>query len=197
LPSDLRRLHQLLAGYRKRIAVGDAAGAEAYASSVDRKLEHYRYPTPAEWATLLEEAGLLLLYTRYYIPAPVAAIWDTANVTYGITEGSSPFFRWLAEHGRISLDPAEAILQPSVISPLPEVLTVKETDLVLETAGRIQQGDWKTGAWRLGTVTPKHGTLYFVKASRYFLSVPYLTRKQLKSVSKRTIYIKESRYAPR
>ena len=44
------------------------------------------------------------------------------------------FFRWLAEHGRISLDPAEAILQHSVISPLPEVLTVKETDLVLETA---------------------------------------------------------------
>lgn len=94
VPSDAFR--HLLAGYRKRISVGDEAGAEAYASSVDRKLEHYRYPTPDAWADLLKEAGMRLLYTRYYIPAPVAAIWDTANVTYGITEGSSPFFRWLA-----------------------------------------------------------------------------------------------------
>jgi integrase/recombinase XerD len=44
------------------------------------------------------------------------------------------FFRWLAEHGRINTNPAEAILQQSVISPLPEVLTEKETQRVLETA---------------------------------------------------------------
>jgi SAM-dependent methyltransferase len=55
VPSDAFR--HLLAGYRKRIAVGDEAGAEAYASRVDRKLEHYRYPTPDAWADLLKEAG--------------------------------------------------------------------------------------------------------------------------------------------
>jgi len=50
------------------------------------------------------------------------------------------FFRWLAEHGRIAFDPAEAILQHSVISPLPEVLTMRETDIVLDAAQKIAQG---------------------------------------------------------
>lgn len=44
------------------------------------------------------------------------------------------FFRWLAEHGRISMDPAKEILQRSVISPLPEILTEEELESVLQTA---------------------------------------------------------------
>lgn len=44
------------------------------------------------------------------------------------------FFRWLAEHGRIGLDPAKEILQRSVISPLPEILTEAELQKVLQTA---------------------------------------------------------------
>jgi integrase/recombinase XerD len=51
------------------------------------------------------------------------------------------FFRWLAEHGRIGFDPANAILQHSVISPLPEILTIQETTLVEETAKRAAQGE--------------------------------------------------------
>ena len=50
------------------------------------------------------------------------------------------FFRWLAEHGRIAFDPAEPILQHSVISPLPEVLTIKETESVLSSALALCQG---------------------------------------------------------
>ncbi len=49
------------------------------------------------------------------------------------------FFRWLAEHGRISFDPADPILQHSVISPLPEVLTMQETNAVLATAKALSQ----------------------------------------------------------
>ncbi|MDO9545252.1 MAG: tyrosine-type recombinase/integrase [Pelolinea sp.] len=48
------------------------------------------------------------------------------------------FFRWLFEHGRISHDPADKIIQHTVISPLPEVLNSKELELVLETSNRIR-----------------------------------------------------------
>ncbi len=51
------------------------------------------------------------------------------------------FFRWLSEHGRIGFDPAEAILQHSVISPIPEILTVLETTQVEETARKLAQGE--------------------------------------------------------
>jgi len=43
------------------------------------------------------------------------------------------FFRWLKQHGRITIDPAEKVVQKSVISPLPEVLTDGEIFKVLET----------------------------------------------------------------
>lgn len=44
------------------------------------------------------------------------------------------FFRWLHRSGVILLDPAEKVLQQTVISPLPEVLTHEEEQLVLESA---------------------------------------------------------------
>lgn len=94
VPSDAFR--RLLAGYRQRVAGGDFAGAEAYALAVDRRLEHHRYPTPAQWAKMLDRAGMRLLHTRYYIPAEVEALWDRANVTYGIHQDGAPFYRWLA-----------------------------------------------------------------------------------------------------
>lgn len=51
------------------------------------------------------------------------------------------FFRWLAEHGRIHSNPAEVILQHSVISPLPVVLTEKEIQMVLESAKSLTVGE--------------------------------------------------------
>lgn len=94
VPSDAFR--RLLAGYRERMSVGDLPGAEAYATRVDRRLEHYRYLTPRQWAEMLAQAGMRLVTTRYYIPATVAALWDEGNATYGINEDSKPFYRWLA-----------------------------------------------------------------------------------------------------
>ncbi|HHY89507.1 MAG TPA: site-specific integrase [Chloroflexi bacterium] len=44
------------------------------------------------------------------------------------------FFRWLQESGRITVDPAEKVVQQSVISPLPQVLTAEEIEAVLEKA---------------------------------------------------------------
>ena len=44
------------------------------------------------------------------------------------------FFRWLASHGRISVNPAEPIVQHTVISPLPEVLTSEEEGKALKAA---------------------------------------------------------------
>jgi site-specific recombinase XerD len=45
------------------------------------------------------------------------------------------FFRWLRQYGVILVDPAEKVVQRSVISPLPTILTPDEVQLVLETAG--------------------------------------------------------------
>ena len=44
------------------------------------------------------------------------------------------FFRWLTQSGRLSADPAEKVLQQSVISPLPEVLTKREQEAILKSA---------------------------------------------------------------
>ena len=44
------------------------------------------------------------------------------------------FFRWLAQHAVVLADPAEKVLQQSVISPLPEVLTPEEVLAVLGIA---------------------------------------------------------------
>ncbi|MHC1783972.1 MAG: tyrosine-type recombinase/integrase [Anaerolineaceae bacterium] len=44
------------------------------------------------------------------------------------------FFRWLARFGALPANPAEKILQKSVISPLPETLTREELDQVLQAA---------------------------------------------------------------
>jgi site-specific recombinase XerD len=44
------------------------------------------------------------------------------------------FFRWLIKYGAISIDPAERVLQKSVISPLPVVLTKEEVERLLDTA---------------------------------------------------------------
>jgi integrase/recombinase XerD len=44
------------------------------------------------------------------------------------------FFRWLHTHGVIPVDPAERVVQKSVISPLPEILSTEEIEAVLEKA---------------------------------------------------------------
>ena len=44
------------------------------------------------------------------------------------------FFRWLQSYGVIIADPAQKVLQKSVISPLPTVLTTQEEALVIQAA---------------------------------------------------------------
>jgi site-specific recombinase XerD len=44
------------------------------------------------------------------------------------------FFRWLHEYGVLVIDPAEEVIQKSVISPLPTVLTPNEVHLALKVA---------------------------------------------------------------
>jgi len=47
------------------------------------------------------------------------------------------FFRWLAQNAVISVDPAEKLIQKTVTSPLPTVLTAHELATALETADSI------------------------------------------------------------
>jgi len=49
------------------------------------------------------------------------------------------FFRWLHKGGVLVLDPAEKILQQSVISPLPSVLTPQEIESVLQVADQYRR----------------------------------------------------------
>jgi len=51
------------------------------------------------------------------------------------------FFRWLHKHARIVTNPAESILQHSVISPLPEILTPSEEKIVLDAAQKMQSAE--------------------------------------------------------
>jgi integrase/recombinase XerD len=48
------------------------------------------------------------------------------------------FFRWLQQYGVLLVDPAEKVMQRSVISPLPQVLTPDEVLQVLEAADRLR-----------------------------------------------------------
>lgn len=49
------------------------------------------------------------------------------------------FFRWLRSYGAIIADPAEKVVQQSVISPLPVILTADEQAEVLEAANAMRQ----------------------------------------------------------
>jgi integrase/recombinase XerD len=49
------------------------------------------------------------------------------------------FFRWLVKYGVILVDPAEKVLQQSVISPLPQVLSPEEAQSVLDVAAKYRQ----------------------------------------------------------
>ena len=49
------------------------------------------------------------------------------------------FFRWLHEGGVIAANPAEKVVQKSVRSPLPEVLTSQEIEAILDTAATYWQ----------------------------------------------------------
>ena len=46
------------------------------------------------------------------------------------------FFRWLHQYGVLLVDPAERVVQHSVISPLPEVLSTDEVDALLNSANK-------------------------------------------------------------
>ena len=49
------------------------------------------------------------------------------------------FFRWLQKNGLLMLDPAEKVLQRSVMSPLPDILTDDEIQAVLLAADRYRR----------------------------------------------------------
>jgi integrase/recombinase XerD len=50
------------------------------------------------------------------------------------------FFRWLHKYGVVAVDPAEKLVQKTVVSPLPTVLTPGEVDAVLEVADSHRRG---------------------------------------------------------
>jgi integrase/recombinase XerD len=51
------------------------------------------------------------------------------------------FFRWLQNGGVLLVDPAEKIVQPTVTSPLPTVMTLQEVKIALRTASAMRTAD--------------------------------------------------------
>jgi len=51
------------------------------------------------------------------------------------------FFRWLHDNGVLLVDPAEKVLQKSVISPLPIVLNPEEVESIIEVADQFRHGE--------------------------------------------------------
>ena len=51
------------------------------------------------------------------------------------------FYRWLVESGALAEDPAAAIPQQTVLSPLPKVLSAQEVERVLEAAEAARRGN--------------------------------------------------------
>jgi integrase/recombinase XerD len=51
------------------------------------------------------------------------------------------FFKWLFNNKYIDIDPSKKVIQKSVISPLPKVLTAWEIDAVLKTANKMRTDD--------------------------------------------------------
>jgi len=89
VPSDAFRT--MLDGYAQRVAIDDVAGAEAYASVVDERLDHHQYHGPQGWTKLLAGAGMSLLQATYYIPQEVERHWDRMNTRFGIGQRGSPW----------------------------------------------------------------------------------------------------------
>lgn len=82
VPSDAFR--QMLDGYVRWMQAEDPKRAEAYASAIDERLEHYHYHTPEEWEALLSDSGMTLLKAEYYMPREVERFWDRMNDRYGV-----------------------------------------------------------------------------------------------------------------
>jgi site-specific recombinase XerD len=51
------------------------------------------------------------------------------------------FFRWLHQHGVLGSDPAATLVQQSVLSPLPEILSEAEIETVLAAAESLRHAD--------------------------------------------------------
>ncbi len=50
------------------------------------------------------------------------------------------FYRWLHQYGVLLIDPAEKVLQRTVISPLPVILSIEEVQSVLDAANKHRRG---------------------------------------------------------
>jgi integrase/recombinase XerD len=99
------------------------------------------------------------------------------------------FFRWLASNGRIAVDPAEPLVQHTVISPLPQVLTKQEESKAIQAAfelTHLQNPDWRpyvllkllleTGIKKSEClkIKPSH---FFIEGDEKYLFVRYSDQK--------------------
>ena len=103
---------------------------KAFLSDV-RLLTHFLAPDKAIGAVTTDDLNRFFAWMEKERGIPCSPKTLSRRIT-----SVKSFFRWLHQHGKLTLDPAEKVLQRSAISPLPQVLTEDEYEAVLLAADR-------------------------------------------------------------
>ena len=80
--------------------------------------------------------------SQHSCPCAVRCYAEPHTAAHRSLRNHSPvhaFFRWLHQNGVILIDPSEKVLQHSVISPLPEILTEQEIEKVISAANHYRE----------------------------------------------------------
>lgn len=108
---------------------------KAFAADV-RLLAKFLPPAQTLGATTTDQINQFLDWMQHERGVPCSPKTLARRIT-----SIKAFFRWLQAGGVVFVDPAEKVVQHSVISPLPEVLTPAELDLALAAADQFRTGD--------------------------------------------------------
>jgi integrase/recombinase XerD len=103
---------------------------KAFLSDV-RLLSHYLPPDRSVGAVTTNDLNRFFHWMDKERDVPCSPKTLARRIT-----AAKSFFRWLTKYGVLATDPAEKVLQHSAISPLPEVLSEDEINLVLAAADR-------------------------------------------------------------
>ena len=82
VPSE--QFHRCLAGSRVLARRARARGI-GYEELIDQRLQHHRYPTPAQWSAMLRPAGFATERFVRYFPRDAVRAWERlSNITGGV-----------------------------------------------------------------------------------------------------------------
>jgi site-specific recombinase XerD len=106
---------------------------KAFMSDV-RLMTHYFSPDRTVGAITITDLNNFLYWMEHERQVPCSPKTLARRIT-----SLKSFFRWLHQYGAIMVDPAEKLIQRSVLSPLPQVLSRAEMDASMLAADRYRR----------------------------------------------------------